>query len=199
MFVRMNRFVVKLSQQEIRNAKFSGQFKKFTEKLAGRSFWKQHGVFTPLQLRRMRAVEFSAELVILLVEGPQDKKAAVDLYYGKYENAVPFAREVEGLLDRYLAWLRDAIPNLGQTRYRRPTDLYAIIGALELLSKKGKRLDRIDKKAAGRALRRLEAHMVADEPTGRAARYLAAASRQTDNLTPRMTRIEILAQTLSEA
>ena len=34
---------------------------------------------SPLQIKRMRPVEFSAELVILLIEGPQDKKASVDL------------------------------------------------------------------------------------------------------------------------
>jgi len=34
-FVRMNRFVVKLSPQEIRHAKFSGKFKDFLETAEG--------------------------------------------------------------------------------------------------------------------------------------------------------------------
>jgi hypothetical protein len=199
MFIRMNRFVVKLSPQEIRNAKFSGKFKRFTESIAAWPFWKSSRVFTPLQLRRFRAVEFGAELVILLVEGPQDKKAAVDLYYGQYERSVPFANEIERRLRRYLAWLEQVLPNLRRSRYRKPTDLYALVGALDRLSRKGRRLDKLDKAAVARALGRLDAQMKVDEPTGRAARYLVAASRQTDNLTPRLTRIEVLSETLSEA
>jgi uncharacterized protein DUF262 len=199
MFIRMNRFVVKLSPQEIRNAKFSGRFKEFTEAIAAWPFWKRARIFTPLQFRRFRAVEFAAELTILLVEGPQDKKAAVDLYYGQYERHVPFAREVEARLHRYFDWLERALPKLRRSRYRKPTDLYAVIGALDRLSRKGKRLEKLDKVAVAKALGRLEDQMEVDEPTGRAARYLAAASRQTDNLTPRMTRIQILAETLSEA
>jgi len=37
------------------------------------------------EIKRMRAVEFVAELTILLIEGPQDKKKTVDLYYGEYQ------------------------------------------------------------------------------------------------------------------
>jgi hypothetical protein len=79
-FVRMNRFVVKLSPQETRHAKFVGKFKDYVELIGKWDFWKRNNVFTALQLKRFRAVEFSAEVVVLLIEGPQDKKAAVDLY-----------------------------------------------------------------------------------------------------------------------
>jgi hypothetical protein len=199
MFVRMNKFVVKLSPQEIRHAKFKGKFKDFTESVGKWPFWTSHSVFTALQLRRMRAVEFSAELVILLIEGPQDKKAAVDLYYGQYERTLPFAKEIGGRLAGHLKWIEQTIPDLKTTRYRKPTDLYALVGAVDRLSQKGKRLEKLDKPAVAKALARLEQQARAEEPTGRAARYAAAASRQTDNLAPRMTRIEVLYEVLSEA
>jgi hypothetical protein len=69
MFVRMNRFVVRLSQQEIRHARHQGRFARLAEKLSRWPFWKKNRVFTAHQLNRMRAVEFAAELIILLVEG----------------------------------------------------------------------------------------------------------------------------------
>lgn len=199
MFVRMNRFLVKLSPQEIRHARFSGKFKVFTETLAALPFWKQNAVFTALQLRRMRAVEFSAELVILLIEGPQDKKAAVDLYYREYEKSLPFAKEVQGRLTAYFAWLDETLPDLRRTRYRKPTNLYALVGTLDRLSRKGTRLARLDKASIRKALLKLEQQTRVKEPTGRAARYLAAASRQTDNIAPRLTRIQILSEILHEA
>ena len=199
MFLRMNRFVVKLSPQEIRHAKFKGKFREFTEDIGKFPFWKRHNVFTALQLKRMRAVEFGAELVILLIEGPQDKKAAVDLYYGQYERKLSFGVEIRTCLSVYLKWIEETIPDLSSTRYRKPTDLYALVGALDRLSRKGKRLGKLDKVAVATGLARLDKQTRAAQPTRRAARYVAAASRQTDNLAPRMTRIEILAEVLSEA
>lgn len=198
MFVRMNRFVVKLSPQEIRNAKFKGKFKDFTEALGKWDFWKAHKVFTALQLRRMRAIEFSAELVILLIEGAQDKKAAVDLYYGEYEKRIPFRQEVEGTLRRYLDWIAAALPSLRTSRYRRPTDLYALIGALDEIATSHRKNALPDPAASGRALLDFEKQTRVEEPKGRAARYVAAASRQTDNLIPRLTRIEALTEVLRE-
>jgi uncharacterized protein DUF262 len=199
MFVRMNRFVVKLSPQEIRHARFEGRFKDFTEELGKLPFWQKHNVFTVLQARRMRAVEFSAELVILIVEGPQDKKSALDLYYGQYEKRLPFKREVEGRLSGYLQWIESALPDLRRTRFRKPTDLYALLGALNRHTRRGKRLDKLDETAAGKALLRFQTQTQRNEPVGRAARYVAAASRQTDNIGPRLTRIDTLVEVLREA
>jgi hypothetical protein len=42
----------------------------------------------------------------------------------------------------------------------------------------------------------LERGMKVPQPVGDAARYLAAAARQTDNIIPRTTRIEILEKLL---
>lgn len=199
MFIRMNRFVVKLAPQEVRNAKFSGKFKSFTERLASWPFWKTHKVFTALQQRRMRGIEFCAELTILLIEGPQDKKKAVDLYYKEYEKKVPFHNEVERKLKQYTTWIEKTLPDLRKYRFRKPTDLYALIGALDQLARKGLRIERIDRRAVAESLRRFEKAASQEEPAGRAARYVVAASRQTDNLAPRMTRIEVLTEVISEA
>ena len=199
MFVRMNRFLVKLSPQEIRHAKHTGSFAKFAEKLGDLDFWRTFRVFTPLQLRRMRAVEFSAELAVLITEGPQDKKAAIDLYYAKYESRFPFRRLVETRLAQDLIWVTKAIPKLSRSRFRKPVDLYSLIGAIEQIrdESSGSRLP--DFSVAGRALADFEQETRAKEPTGRAARYLTAASRQTDNIAPRTTRIEILRDLVERA
>jgi hypothetical protein len=191
-FVRMNRYVVKLSPQELRHAKGEGKFSEFVERLGKWDFWRDHNVISAQQIRRMRAVEFVAELTILLIEGPQDKKSALDLYYGEYQKTFSKGSWVEGLLKQYLAWILEALPDLKKLRYRSPTDLYSLIGALhEVLGDSG-RLDRLDTAAAGERLRKFAAATKVKNPTGAAARYVAAASRQTDNIQPRTTRIEIL-------
>ena len=133
MFVRMNRFVVRLSPQELRHAREKGAFKKFVEQVGRIGFWRTEKVFTDHQIRRMRSTEFAAELAILLIEGPQDKKAALDLYYGRYKERFTHAKTIESRLANYLRWVKRALPDLGSRRYRRPVDLYSLIGALDLI------------------------------------------------------------------
>ncbi len=196
MFVRMNKYVVPLSAQELRHAREKGQFKDFVESLGGMDFWAKHRVFSPKQIRRMRPVEFAAELTILLIEGPQDKKKAIDLYYVQYRKNCPFARKVEAQLKTYFDWITSALPEFSQTRYRRPVDLYALVGALDALSDQGHRPGKINAERAGARLLDFEKLTRLKVPVKEAARYVVAASRQTDNITPRNTRIEILSELL---
>lgn len=197
MFVRMNRFVVRLSPQELRHAREKGAFKDFVEKVGGINFWKNEGVFSDLQIRRMRAVEFAAEIAILLIEGPQDKKSAIDLYYGRFQSSFPHAKKLESRIATYIRWIKRAVPDLSESRYRRPVDLYSLIGALDWKSEKGKNLSQINAREAGARLIEFERATRDREPVGIAARYVVAASRQTDNIAPRTTRIEILASLLA--
>lgn len=195
-FVRMNKYVVKLSPQELRHARDHGKFYEFAEELGRLPFWKESRVFTKHQLGRMKAVELSAELTILLAEGPQDKKTSVDLYYGRYQSAFPLGREIRERLTAYLRWLVIALPTLGKSRFRKPTDLYGLIGALEKVTRSGRGLSRLEPVRAGQALKQFELELSGKKQTRRGAAYLVAASRQTDNITPRTTRIEILGEVL---
>jgi hypothetical protein len=169
MFVRMNKYVVKLSPQELRHVRAEGQFRDFLERVAVLDFWKTNTVFSKHQLNRMKAVEFAAELTILLVEGPQDKKSAVDLYYGQYQKSFPFGPVVDAKLRQYLNWIKLALPKLSRTRYRKPVDLYALIGALDRESKGGQLLNKMNPQRAGEALARLESQTRAKSPSGDAA------------------------------
>jgi hypothetical protein len=144
----------------------------------------------------MRSVEFAAELAILLIEGPQDKKSAVDLYYIEYRNSFRKGRWVEERLKQYMEWLSVALPDLPRLRYRSATDFYSLIGALHDASDTGDRLGRLEPTACGERLRAFSRKTRQKSPTGEPARYMAAASRQTDNIQPRSTRIEILKDVL---
>jgi hypothetical protein len=199
LFVRMNRYVVKLSPQELRNARAKGAFKDFVERLAKWPFWTQNRVFSDLQVRRMKATEFAAELSILIIEGPQDKKAAVDLYYGKYVDSFGAGNSVETQLRSLLGWIEKTIPDLASTRYRKSVDLYALIGALKQLSDSSFNLNKIAGPRAMNVLLDFEKKTKDRKPSDEATRYIVAASRQTDNLIPRTTRIEILAKLLRAA
>lgn len=191
-FARMNKYVVRLSKQELRHAKTSGKFKSFVERLAKLPFWRTQRVFSESQIRRMRPAEFVAELVILLSEGPQDKKLAVDLYYGKYQASFPARNELESSLNAYLHWIATTIPQFSRSRYRRSSELYSLIGALDNVTRSGARLAEIDVARVGRRFVDFENETKVAQPRGAPAQYLIAASKHTDDLRPRNTRIEIL-------
>ncbi|HEY2335477.1 MAG TPA: DUF262 domain-containing protein [Solirubrobacterales bacterium] len=196
LFVRMNKYVVRLSPQELRHARDEGAFYDFVERLGAMDIWRERKIFTPTQLARMRSVEFSAELTILLIEGPQDKKAAIDLYYGEYQHEFKAGPQIESQILAYFDWLQQALPQIEQSRYKKPVDLYALIGALANHRGRANRV-LIDPEEAGMRLLNFEKELTRKRVTERARRYLAAASRQTDNLRPRLTRIEILNEILN--
>jgi hypothetical protein len=196
-FVRMNKYVVKLSPQELRHAKGEGRFNDFVEKVGAWDYWKVNRIITGQQRRRMRSVEFAAEISILLIEGPQDKKSVVDLYYGQYKRAFPKGQWVEARLRQYMDWVAKALPDLATTRFRSATDFYSLIGALHEASDSGEKLTHLDPKVLGERLRQFSGKTRQKNRAGDAGKYVAAASRQTDNIQPRTTRIEILKGILS--
>jgi hypothetical protein len=197
-FARMNKYVVRLSKQELRHAQQKGKFKDFVERIAKWPFWKQERVFTESQLARMRPAEFASELAILLSEGgPQHRKTAIDLYYSRFSERFPEASRIEGKLRAYLEWIHQALPDLRNHRYRRSTELYALLGALDVASGKASALSKLNPKQTGERLRSFEAETHSKKPTSQAAQYLIAASKHTDDLEQRTNRIEILKSLIS--
>lgn len=196
-FVRMNKYVVKLSQQELRHAREQGRFFDFIEELAQLDFWNDEKVFTLHQQKRMRSAEFAAELTVLLIEGPQDKKSSLDLYYGEYQKSFPPASDVRSRLTKYLNWTLEVMPKLKESRFRKPTDLYSLIAAIDRISEGGTRLASLKINQVRESLSRFEKDINSKKSSREALSYLAAASQQTDNIGPRTIRMNILMNVIS--
>jgi hypothetical protein len=197
-FARINKYVVRLSKQELRHAQKAGKFKEFVERIAKWPFWRVKRVFTGAQLARMRAAEFAAEIAILLIEGgPQHKKIAIDLYYHRYTDRFSEGPAIETRLRAYLDWIEKALPDFQACRFRRSNELYALIGALDVASRKGSGVSGIDATLAGQKLRGFQQQTQSKAPKGDAAQYVIAASKHTDDLEPRITRIDILGSLLA--
>ena len=191
-FVRLNKYLVKLSPQELRHAREKGAFKEFVEHIAAWDFWEEEKVFTSAQIRRMRPTEFAAEIAILLIEGPQDKKGAIDLYYERYRQAFAEGDPIERRLKSYTSWIRKALPNLATSRFRRTADLYSLLGALDRVTLSGEGLRNLPPSPAGKALRAFERELSSGGDMSRdASRYFAAAGSHTNDLAPRQTRISL--------
>src|SRR6266545_3592480 len=84
-FQRINKNVVALNAQELRQATYWGPFLKTMQEVSNYSYWSTSGVFTPLNIRRMMDIEYVSELSIATLHGHQNKKETLDKYYLEYE------------------------------------------------------------------------------------------------------------------
>lgn len=89
LFARINTYAEKLKPQELRNARWFGEFKSSVYLLAKEfvSFLENSKVFTSKQILRMAEAEFISELLLAIQEGIREgKKTVIDTCYRKYDD-----------------------------------------------------------------------------------------------------------------
>jgi len=98
-FARMNSTGYKLTGQELRNAKFYGEFKTSIYELAFEqlSRWREWKIFTEDNIARMEEVELSSEFAILMLKGKLTgmTQKSIDNMYEHYEEIYTERHEVE--------------------------------------------------------------------------------------------------------
>jgi hypothetical protein len=89
LFARINTFSEKLKPQELRNARWFGEFKSSVYLLAKEfvTFLARGKVFTSKQILRMSEAEFISELLLAIHEGVREKKKdVIDKAYRDYDD-----------------------------------------------------------------------------------------------------------------
>lgn len=133
-FARLNRNVVSLNEQELRNATYWGPFIKSIQYMADNmEFWAESGIFSANDHRRMLDHEYISELVIAYLHGPQNKKDKLDDYYQIYEEQYEDREKVEGDFRRAADEIGQMLPNFKNTRWRKKSDFYTLF--LEIASR----------------------------------------------------------------
>lgn len=97
-FARINTYSEKLKAQELRNAKWFGDFKSSVYLLATEfvTFLEHNKVFTPKQILRMAEAELISELLLAMEEGIREgKKNVIDKAYDNYDDRFPNRRRHE--------------------------------------------------------------------------------------------------------
>lgn len=110
-FQRMNSTGEKLKPQELRNAEFFGEFKTTMYELALEQLerWRNWGVFTGDEIARMKEVELTSDLAVIMLDGYGAKsQAKITKFYEEYNDAFP---KVRRLSQRFRAMM-DAIDEL---------------------------------------------------------------------------------------
>lgn len=87
-FERMNKNSRKLTQQELRNARFDGWFSRQVDSEVDEQIWKNIGIVTTGRARRMADVQFIAELFMVLINSSiiGFSHDSIDLAYAEHED-----------------------------------------------------------------------------------------------------------------
>lgn len=97
-FARMNTFSVVLNAQELRNARWFGEFKTAVYNLSQEfiTFWGKNRIFTEHRIVRMAEAEFVSELLIAMSQGIRARsKPFIDNFYKDHDDHFPRCRTLE--------------------------------------------------------------------------------------------------------
>lgn len=125
-FQRLNKNVVALNSQELRQATYWGPFIQTMQELSNYKYWNTTGIFTPLNVRRMMDIEFISELAIAVLHGHQNKKETIDTFYQEYEEEFESRDELVGIFQKVIYELEQLYPDIKTTRWKKKTDFYSL-------------------------------------------------------------------------
>jgi hypothetical protein len=125
-FQRLNKNVVALNAQELRQATYWGPFLKTMQELSDYSYWNTTGIFTPLNTRRMQDVEYISEIAVAVLHGHQNKKETLDKYYEAYEEQFDSREDLTKKFRTVLFELEHLYPDIKNTRWKKKTDFYSL-------------------------------------------------------------------------
>jgi hypothetical protein len=134
MFARLNSAAIRLNNQELRNATFSGAYKTamYQMSLEQLKRWRDWRVFSDDRITRMKEVELTSDIAMNMLLGLTGKtQSRIDNMYSEYENEMPGVDE----LKRRFAEVVDAIDELlgseiVNTVYSRPEYFFTLYAYL---------------------------------------------------------------------
>ena len=137
LFRRLNQNTVTLNAQEIRNARFKGDFITTVTELADEGFWAESRIVSANEIRRMLDIEFMAELFVGIVHGPQNKKSTLDGMFELYESGIPDKKASLKRFEDARNATAALVPKLRETRWRGKSDYYSLFLACDHLLQRG--------------------------------------------------------------
>lgn len=138
-FDRINRNVAKLTAQELRHAKYDGEFITKVEEI---NDWmilvlpNNLPVISQRSKKQMKDVEFTTQLVLLLEEGPKSySQLELDKAYAEREESWELREEVESKFRKIILSFEGILstPNgsgLVKSRLKNQADFYSLFGAI---------------------------------------------------------------------
>jgi hypothetical protein len=208
-FARVNTHSVVLNSQELRNGRWFGEFRQSANTLAFAhvQFWREYRIFTEAAIARMSEVELTSELMVAELAGQQDKKGSLDDFYSDKDESFPERTTIEKRFRRVIDQITTHLGSvLKGNEFHRPPLFYTLFCVIYHymygLPKERKQTPRnttisTENGAQLRdALIRLSDKVLSakqgDKVPQKDTTFIAACSRQTDNIKPRQVRFNRL-------
>jgi hypothetical protein len=205
-FDRINRNTAKLTPQELRHARFSGEFISTAESLAEwmeNSLGKNFPRIVSSSRKQMKDVELVSLILLLTEEGVKSySQDDLDKAYADRDSGWERKIEVEEDFRSVISSIRDAIEicqgqtDLQDSRLRNQADFYSLYGALLEMRREGAIL------SAAQLCQKLSAFvsLLGDEEAVKKsadlAAYLEAVRSASNDKGPRETRIAVVKKVL---
>lgn len=203
-FDRINRNVARLTPQELRHAKFSGDFAQKVEDLTSHleeTLPKDFPRIAPASRRQMKDSELVAQLLLLAERGIDSyTQEDLDTAYGdrdeEWDSAAPVEKDARAVISVLEEWSEPLLAGPAK-RLRNQADFYSLFGAILELNRSG------DLPGMADAITRLELAMVRVSDEGErqkfedAKRYFEAARSASNDITQRRDRVSYLTSVLN--
>lgn len=203
-FSRLNTYTTPLNKQELINAEFFGYFKQLVYKISYKynNFWTHNGVFSEYQIMRMNEVELTADLIIAMLDGIQNRKI-VKQYYKKYDDEFESQKYYEEIFDEIIYVINQIFESeVIRKTFRKPALFYSLFLALynlkyQLKSFNSKNIQEFDKKLIAKLKNILEGivfiiNKEVDERNKEENIFVTYISRATSDSESRMQRTKYL-------
>jgi hypothetical protein len=138
LFQRLNQNTIRLNAQEIRNARYKGEFIQVVSDLADEPFWAEKRIVSANEIRRMLDIEYMAELLIGMMHGPQNKKQTLDAMFQAYEDTFPDKQASLTRFELARARVERLVPELASSRWRGKSDFYSLFLSVDALNATGR-------------------------------------------------------------
>jgi hypothetical protein len=128
-FARINIHSIPLSDQELRNGRYFGEFKQSVYRLAREheEFWKSCGLFSEQSIARMLDAQFVSEVLVAHLDGMQDKKGSLETFYAQLDDTWPERELNEDRFREVIDSIRDSVGDIiSQTKFKRIPLFYTL-------------------------------------------------------------------------
>lgn len=204
LFQRLNQHTVALNAQEIRNARYKGEFITAVTELADEDFWAENKIVSAAEIRRMLDIEYIAELLIGVMHGPQNKKSSLDRLFEAYEEKIPNKLSWLAKFENARKLTKQLVPDLAGSRWHNKSDYYTLFLTCSEFSEVGK-LSKERTAAAVDALKQFGDEVDLDlskesnkhKPKKAVHDYALAVVKAASDKASRQSRCDILKETLT--
>lgn len=130
-YVRLNTGGVKLNDQEIRYAKYNGEFKQLVYEIEENHYFRKIGMFNDLQVIQMNEAKFISSLLIHILNGDveKDDKPTFDKYYEQYDKYFPNKDKVKLCLEKTYKEILSILPDIDSTIFKDQSRFYPLFAA----------------------------------------------------------------------